>query len=60
MGWRSYSRLQWFKRDGTVVQFLSLIDQLEVVAAGKTVHLVGKADKPLRNYQAAASHCHHL
>jgi hypothetical protein len=47
-GWRPHGRVQWQKRDGTVVLFLSLVAQLDIVAAGETVHVVGRAPEALR------------
>jgi hypothetical protein len=47
-GWRPYGRGQWLKRDGVVVNFLALLPQLEIVAAGETVHLIGQAREALR------------
>ena len=46
--WRPYGRAQWQKRDGTVVYFLSLLEQLEIISAGEIVHVVGDAPEPLR------------
>jgi hypothetical protein len=41
-GWRPYGRGQWLKRDGVVVNFLTLLPQLEIVAdwasAGSTAN----------------------
>lgn len=47
-GWRPYGRAQWQKRNGTVVYFLSLLVQLEIVSAGEIVHIIGDAPEPLR------------
>jgi hypothetical protein len=47
-GWRLCSRAAWLKRDGTTVHFLCLMEQLEIVAAGVTVHVIGRAREPLR------------
>lgn len=47
-GWRPYGRAQWRKRDGTVVYFLCLIVQLEIVSAGEIVHVIGEATEALR------------
>ena len=47
-GWRPYGRVQWQKRDGTVVYFLSLLVQLEIVSRGQIVHVIGHAPEPLR------------
>jgi hypothetical protein len=47
-GWRPCSRAAWLKRDGTTVHFLGLVAQLEIVAAGATVHVIGQAKEPLR------------
>ena len=61
-GWRSYGRAQWQKRDGTVVYFLSLLVQLEIVSAGETVHVIGHAPEPLRMLKriGAIAVCHEL
>jgi hypothetical protein len=47
-GWRSYGRAQWQRRGGTVVYFLSLVEQLEIVSPGEIVHVIGTAPAPLR------------
>ena len=47
-GWRSYGRVQWQKVDGTVVYFLSLPVQLEIVSRGEIVHVIGQANDALR------------
>jgi hypothetical protein len=39
-GWRSLGRVQWQKRDGTIVFLLSLKVQLEIVSPGEMVHVV--------------------
>jgi hypothetical protein len=59
-GWRPYGRVQWQKRDGAVVTFLSLLAQLEIVAAGETVHLIGQAREARRivKRQRAVAVCH--
>jgi hypothetical protein len=59
-GWRPYGRAQWRKRDGTVVYFLSLVVQLEIVSPGETVHVIGHASEPLRvlKRKKAVAVCH--
>jgi hypothetical protein len=60
--WRPYGRAQWQKRDGTVVYFLSLPVQLEIVSAGEVVHVIGHAPEPLRILKRlrAIAVCHEL
>ena len=59
-GWRCSGRVQWIKRDGTPVYFLSLLVQLDIVAPGETVHVIGYAPKPLRKLKKlrAVAICH--
>ena len=59
-GWRACSRAAWLKPDGTTVHFLSLLVQLEIVAPGETVHVIGYAPKPLRKLKKlrAVAICH--
>jgi hypothetical protein len=59
-GWRPGGRVTWFKRDGTVVYFLSLLVQLEIVSAGEIVHVIGHAPEPLRKLKriGAIAICH--
>jgi hypothetical protein len=47
-GWRPYGRAQWQRPDLTVVYFLSLVAQLEIVSEGEVVHVLGEAPEALR------------
>jgi hypothetical protein len=40
-GWRPSGRAAWLKADGTMVCFICFEEQLEIVGAGQTVHVVG-------------------
>jgi hypothetical protein len=50
-GWRSYGRAAWQKPDGVVVYFICFAEQLAIVPAGVTVHVVGKASTELRRFK---------
>jgi hypothetical protein len=39
---------QWRRPDLTIVYFLSLVDQLEIVSEGEVVHVLGEAPEALR------------
>jgi hypothetical protein len=47
-GWQPRGRADWLKPDGTEVRFICLAEQLVVVQAGQTVHVVGKRPAGLR------------
>jgi hypothetical protein len=47
-GWRSYGNAQWQRSDLTVVYFLSLVVQLEIVSEGEVVYVVGDEPQALR------------
>jgi ABC-type amino acid transport substrate-binding protein len=47
-GWRSNGRAQWQRPDLTVVYFLSLVAQLEIVSKGEVVYVVGDEPEALR------------
>ena len=49
-GWRPYGRTQWNKPDGTAVLFICFEEQLAVVPAGTTVHVIGKVSAVLRHF----------
>jgi hypothetical protein len=47
-GWRPRGRAEWHKPDGTTVYFICFPEQLAIVPAGATVHVVGKGPAELR------------
>jgi hypothetical protein len=55
-GWRPCSRAAWLKRDGTTVRFLCLMEQLEIVAAGVMVHVIGRAGTAANPEAARCNH----
>jgi len=59
-GWLACSRAAWLKQDGTPVHFLSLLVQLEIVAPGEVVHVIGYSPEPLRKLKKlrAVAICH--
>jgi hypothetical protein len=50
-GWRPCGRAEWHKPDGTVVYFICFAEQLAIIPAGVTVHVVGKASAELRRFK---------
>jgi hypothetical protein len=50
-GWRPCGRTAWNKPDGTLVYFICLAEQLAIVPAGVTVHVVGKVSAELRRFK---------
>jgi hypothetical protein len=47
-GWSPRGRAEWHKPDGTTIYFICFPEQLAIVPAGATVHVVGKRPAELR------------
>jgi hypothetical protein len=50
-GWQPYGRSGWIKPDGVQVCFICFAEQLAVVPAGTTVHVIGKVTPELRRFK---------
>jgi hypothetical protein len=50
-GWLPRGRAGWKKPDGTVIHFISFIEQIAIVPQDATVHFVGDASPALKRFK---------